>query len=80
MTQYTISVTTEDQEEIEQFIKGRDAHAALYDISQEIFRPVRKHGYADPRLEAMAEGNEALIEKLEAMFWRIVNDKGLDIF
>lgn len=79
MTNYKMIIETDDYAELGHYVKGPAAHAALYEISQEIFRPARKHGYGDPRLETLAEGNEDLIEKLEAVFWRIVNERDLEL-
>ena len=69
----------EDMEEYELAMNGGAAHSALVDIAQQVFRPARKHGYSYPELKALAEGNEALIAKLEELFYTIVEERGLTL-
>lgn len=76
-------------EEIEEFNAARTggmAHAALSEISQEIFRPARKHGYSDEDISNLikkinkkcGEGvAEELISNLESKFHDILDNRGL---
>lgn len=41
----------EDHDEIQYAMKGASAHFALEEIRQEIFRPARKHGYANEKIQ-----------------------------
>ncbi len=49
----------EEQEEYELAVNGGKANAALFDVRQEIFRPARKHGFSDKKIQD-------LIERLDA--------------
>lgn len=55
----------EEQEQFNTAVKGSDAHLALWDIAQEIFRPARKHGYNDPKLNV-------LIQKLDSLAREVI--------
>ena len=46
----------EDQREHKFAIKGKDYILSLWEISQEIFRNARKHGYPDKTLNDYIEG------------------------
>lgn len=65
--------------------KGCDALAALWDIQQELFRPARKHGYSQPKLNALlesGEGRDGILEAigiLEDMFRDILNEHDINI-
>lgn len=55
--------------------KATDAYLALFDIANNLFRPYRKHGYADQQMQKLFDDNEAmydLMEKLEEMFYEIM--------
>ena len=52
----------EDQSEFDVAVKGRNAHSALSDVRQDIFRPARKHGYSSPLLAQLLESINTLIE------------------
>lgn len=70
----------EEAEELKDALKGGDYHLALWNIAQEVFRPHRKHGYADERLNELnqnAEVNEA-IGILESMFYDILKERGIE--
>lgn len=43
----------EEQEEFDRTQQAGKMHSALFEISNEIFRPARKHGYNDERLHAL---------------------------
>lgn len=66
-------------------VNSTNAYIALYEISQRIFRPARKHGYKDTttnelleNLEADEDGN-TIVDKLESMFWEILEDSGINM-
>ena len=71
----------EDQREFDRAVKGDDAHIALYDIGQQVFRPARKHGYPEQELQKLLEqpGVIEAIEYLEAKFYGIINDHMLNL-
>lgn len=45
----------EEQEEFQTAANAAKYKAALWEISQRIFRPARKHGYADARIQALLD-------------------------
>lgn len=45
----------EEGEEFETAVNAGSYKAALWEISQQVFRPARKHGYADARIQALVE-------------------------
>jgi len=55
----------EDQENFDLAVKGADAHLALWEISESIFRPARKHGYPDQNIQNLLTNLDDLIEKLK---------------
>jgi hypothetical protein len=50
----------EERDEFETAVNAGKYKAALWEVSQYVFRPARKHGYADARIQA-------LIDKLDAV-------------
>ncbi len=56
---------------------------ALREISEQIFRPARKHGYSDQDLQTLLEkskhGHE-LIAALEEIFHNIVNEYDIKLY
>lgn len=74
----------EEQLEFQMASKASDMYAALWDIAQEVFRPARKHGYANEavqnlldkadeiKIEHDSAGTE-LISQLEKMFYEILD-------
>lgn len=68
-------------------------HAALWAISQEIFRPARKHGYSDLKLAALLENTKILKDEdgdeyasgyeiiglLEEKFWEILREYDIEL-
>lgn len=66
-------------------IKSTDAYLAIMAIRDEVFRPHRKHGYADTGLQAhFTEDSTSsaayyVTEKLEEMFFDILNEYGIDL-
>jgi hypothetical protein len=45
----------EEKEEFDLATKAGDMHSALWHISQEIFRPARKHGYDNSKIQRLLE-------------------------
>ncbi len=79
---FKLELESDDIEQLDHFVKGPDAHAALHDIWQEVFRPARKHGYPCIKLNKLVEeteGAEEIIGALEEHFWNLVNERGLQI-
>jgi hypothetical protein len=73
----------EDREEYDIMLKGNDYLSCLYDISMEVFRPARKHGYPDKRIQELLEKNEdayELIGLLEEKFADILTQHEVDIY
>lgn len=72
--------------------KATDAYLALLDISNEVFRPARKHGYPGDCISNLIdqcptikddEGHEVnvgqeIIHQLEVMFSDILDSRGID--
>lgn len=69
----------EDQEDFIRATKALDMELALWDIANEVFRPARKHGYADQELNTLAENNTELIGLLEQKFYAILEEKGISL-
>jgi len=64
-------------------ITADDVYAALYEISQNVFRPARKHGYNDHVITALLakspdEASE-LIGELERLFFTILADNNVHL-
>jgi hypothetical protein len=84
MPKATLSFTLpEENEEFKLANTAGDMACALHDISQNIFRPARKHGYPDPEVQALVEklgddGTE-LVSKLEKMFYEVLGDYDITI-
>jgi hypothetical protein len=73
----------EEQDEFNLAIKAGKLYSALFRIRQEIFRPARKHGYSDERLqklEADVIKSADLIGGLEDLFNEILLDEELSEF
>lgn len=82
----------EEREEFETAVKAGDYKLALWEISQEIFRPARKHGYADQKIQKLlldidhnadisseyGKGTE-LISLLEERFYEILRERGIEL-
>jgi hypothetical protein len=60
-------------------LNAEEAYSALSDIKNEIFRPARKHGYADREIEAAfdEEKHGDLIALLEKKFHEILLEHGI---
>lgn len=72
-----------DKHDIERTLKASDMCAALFQISQEVFRPIRKHGYSDREIQDLTlrdpELARDLVGALEHLFYEILEDRGIDL-
>jgi len=44
-------------------VSATDAYIALHEIANKVFRPARKHGYDDKRLNELMETSREIIDK-----------------
>lgn len=66
MTDITIKFRMpDDKSEFENAIKGGAAIAAIETVWNDVFRPARKHGYPDPKIQNLLTLIDELIDKLE---------------
>ena len=62
-------------------VNAENAYLALWEISQEIFRPARKHGYDNAELQELLNSDgkvEASISILEDRFYEILRERKID--
>ena len=70
----------EEKEEFKTALNAAKIQNALYHISQDIFRPARKHGYADVRLSGkLTPEITEVISILETMFYEILNENDISV-
>lgn len=72
----------EDLKGFKRAVKATDAYLALWGISNEIFRPHRKHGYdwpGMPRLEDWSDQTHKVVECLEDMFFNLLNEYDINL-
>lgn len=72
----------EDREKLKTMMQAEAMRAALWEISQEVFRPARKHGYADnPELNNLCEQDGVIeaIGLLEERFYEILREREVTI-
>jgi len=71
----------EDNEEYKLHMKAGAMHSALWEISQEIFRPARKHGYNDPELNKLIEDDKVTeaISLLEKKMYDILRENDIEL-
>jgi len=74
----------EEREDFNRYAKALDLAEALYETRQRVFRPARKHGYSDRKiqdlLDLMSErdvSGEDLIELLENEFNLVCQEHGV---
>jgi len=68
-----------DKERLGRLMKSEEAHLALLEIAEKVFRPNRKHGYAQAIEKLRDEKGEELIDALEDLFYEILKDHGVDL-
>lgn len=70
MSKCTLEYTLpEDQEDLDCALNGHKYKHALWEVGQEVFRPARKHGYSDPRIQSLIEKLDELIEAYAPVDW-----------
>lgn len=76
----------EDNEAFETAVAANHLKAAIWDISQRVFRPARKHGYPGTKmskfLNADGELKEEIAEaigELEELFYDVLDDHNLNL-
>jgi len=77
---------TDEKKSAIRMLKADDAYEALWEIAQEIFRPHRKHGYPDGKLQEIIENDyndedEGVLEAisiLEEKFYDILEENGIN--
>lgn len=82
-----LNFNRENPEEEKSFQRACNAdvvYSVLFDISQEIFRGYRKHGYPDKRLNDLLEGenHEAIYEVLEILegkFYELLKENNINL-
>ena len=67
MSKCTLEYTLpEDQDDLDAALNGARYKHALWDVSQEVFRPARKHGYSDPRIQQLLEMLNEMVQDRQA--------------
>lgn len=84
MPRHTISFNLpEEREELATTLQASSMSIALWDISNEIFRPARKHGYSEEEIrllcEKIGEDAETLIGLLEKKFYAILEENDVKL-
>lgn len=78
--QFSIEDKYEEQE-LRRALNANNAYSALWEIAQEVFRPARKHGYADPKIEQAMQNkelnHEEIVGLLEEKFFDIIRDHNI---
>ena len=72
----------EEDAEMKLALKASSYQQALYKVAQEIFRPARKHGYDNAKLQALMNDNPAsyeIVGMLEDLFFEIVKEEDIDL-
>lgn len=73
----------EDQRALTRSIKADSAYRSLWDTANEVFRPARKHGYQDEKIQLLVESigvdAETLIGLLEDKFYEILKDNDINL-
>lgn len=55
----------EESVELDMAINAGNLQAAIWDVSQEVFRPARKHGYSDSTLQRLVEQLDVIVDAVE---------------
>ena len=72
--------TPEGQEAFNRATKSLDLALTLWDVSQEVFRPHRKHGYPEGGILNVDEWNEQtfnVVSRLEEIYYEILERRGI---
>lgn len=54
----------DESEELNTYIQAEDFKAALWDVSQEVFRPARKHGYPNQDIQNLIQKLDSCVDRL----------------
>ena len=78
-----IEVEYHDRKTLDHHIKGPDYHHAFYEIADKVFRPARKHGYNDLKineaLDKCGDHGEELVGLLEEMFHEVLREEEVNL-
>lgn len=66
----------EEQQEFSNAVQGSSLRAAIDDIQMEVFRPARKHGYRNERIQQLVEKLDDLVANAELTDWPSFPDHG----
>lgn len=80
MKKMLVFTMPDDSEEFEMANKASNYSNAIFRIKQEVFRPHRKHGYNDDKLNKLLESNPIcydVINILENMTYEILNQEDI---
>jgi hypothetical protein len=72
----------DDRAKLKDILRATDMSLALWDISQEVFRPARKHGYPDVALAELIDKNPSAVDiigLLEVKFHEILENHNVTI-
>ena len=73
----------EDEIELKRYLTANDAYMCLREIADQIFRPARKHGYSDAKINKVLEDKEAdhedVIAVLEEKFFDILRENNVSL-
>lgn len=66
-------------------MKATDVYLCLWDLSEEVFRPARKHGYPEylgpmMNINEWSDETHAVVAKLEEMFYNLLNERNVRPF
>lgn len=81
MPKHTMTFNLPDEsDELKNAMAGEVYLRALVEISDDVFRPHRKHGYSDPVLKKLCESEDVIkaIGLLEQEFHRILQEYGVN--
>ncbi|NCY20684.1 hypothetical protein EBX31_01850 [bacterium] len=53
----------EDREALSAVMKSGGMESFIWDVEQEVFRPARKHGYADQEIQGLIDALDRLVEQ-----------------
>ena len=67
----------DSQEEAMEALQANDMAMALAAVSDDVFRPARKHGYHNPKLSNLSDREVEIIGELESMFYDVLRSHGV---
>lgn len=72
-----------DRAQLQRTVNATAAYVALQEIGEQIFRPARKHGYMDKRIDdlltELGDKGLELLELLERDYREILSDNSIDL-